>query len=210
MENDRTMKMESLSLEEFREVVEQAPIMIWRSDRTAACDYFNERWLAFRGRTAEQEAGDGWTEGVHPEDLERCLGIYKRAFGRRKVFEMEYRLRRFDDVYRWIFDRGGPFKGPTGEFAGYIGSCIDVTERVEAREALRTAQEAEVKRLQQLLPICLHCKSVRDDQGYWTELEAYLKEHADMKFTPGLCPKCIKELYPKIQVKGRSEPKGEW
>jgi hypothetical protein len=113
-------------------------------------------------------------------------------------------------VYRWIFDRGGPFNGPTGEFAGYIGSCIDVTERVEAREALRKAQEAEVKRLQQLLPICLHCKSVRDDQGYWTELEAYLKEHADMKFTPGLCPKCIKELYPKIQVKGRSEPKGEW
>jgi len=204
------MKMEPLSLEEFREVVEQAPSMMWRSDTTAAGDSVNECWLAFTGRTSEEEAGNGWGEGVHPEDLPRCLAIYQTAFDRREVFEMEYRLRRFDDVYRWVFDRGVPFTSATGEFAGYIGSCIDVTERVEAREALRKAQEAEVKRLQQLLPICAHCKSVRDDQGYWTELEAYLQEHADMKFTHGLCPNCIKELYPKIHVKGRSGPKGEW
>src|SRR5437773_2103949 len=84
------MKTESLSLEEFREVVEQAPIMIWRSDTTKGCDYFNERWLAFTGRTSEAEAGNGWAEGVHPEDLPRCLAIYQTAFDRREVFEMEY------------------------------------------------------------------------------------------------------------------------
>src|SRR5205814_10180434 len=108
------MKTESLSLEEFREVVEQAPIMIWRSDTTAACDYFNERWLAFTGRTAEEEVGNGWAEGVHPEDLERCLATYKTAFERREVFEVEYRLRRFDEGYRGVVDLGGPFTGRAG------------------------------------------------------------------------------------------------
>ena len=192
------MKTELLSLEEFRQVVEQAPIMIWRSDTTAECDYFNERWLAFTGRTVEEESGKGWAEGVHPDDLQRCLAIYMAAFNRREVFEMEYRLRRHDEVYRWIFDRGVPFNDAGGEFAGYIGSCIDVTERVEAREALRQAQEAEVKKLQQLLPICSHCKKIRDDQGYWTQLEAYLQQHAELKFTHGLCPKCIEQFYPDL------------
>ncbi|MBM2835017.1 MAG: hypothetical protein HW406_2178 [Candidatus Brocadiaceae bacterium] len=126
-----------LSFEEYRILVEQAPIMIWRSNTTTACDYFNERWLAFTGRTMEQEMGNGWAAGVHPDDLDKCLKIYLDTFQKREVFEMEYRLRRHDGRYRWIFDRGVPFKGPDGKFAGYIGSCIDVTEKVEAREYLQ-------------------------------------------------------------------------
>ncbi|HHT9107734.1 MAG TPA: sensor domain-containing diguanylate cyclase [Candidatus Wunengus sp. YC63] len=126
-----------LSFEEYRILVEQAPIMIWRSNTTTACDYFNERWLAFTGRTIEQEMENGWAAGVHPEDLDKCLKIYLDTFQKREVFEMEYRLRRHDGQYRWIFDRGVPFKGHNGQFAGYIGSCIDVTEKVEAREYLQ-------------------------------------------------------------------------
>ena len=131
------MENNLLSFEEYKILVEQAPIMIWRSNITTACDYFNERWLVFTGRTMEQEIGNGWAEGVHPDDFDKCLKIYLDTFQKREVFEMEYRLRRHDGRYRWIFDRGVPFKGPDGQFAGYIGSCIDVTEKVEAREYLQ-------------------------------------------------------------------------
>ncbi len=134
-----------LSFEEYRILAEQAPIMIWRSDITTACDYFNERWLAFTGRTIEQEVGNGWTKGVHPEDIDKCLKIYSGAFQKREAFEMEYRLLRHDGQYRWLFDRGVPFEGSNGQFAGYIGSCIDVTEKVEARAYLQeTARKLEL------------------------------------------------------------------
>jgi len=109
--------------------------MIWRSGLDALCDYFNETWLAFTGRTLEQEMGDGWAEGVHPDDLERCVAHYLDHFHRQEPFEMEYRLRRHDGVYRWIFDRGVPFTDDTEAFAGFIGSCIDVDERRRAQEA---------------------------------------------------------------------------
>jgi PAS domain S-box-containing protein len=113
--------------------------MIWRSGLDAKCDYFNETWLAFTGRTFEQELGNGWAEGVHAEDLDRCVEFYLDHFARRAVFEMEYRLRRHDGVYRYIFDRGVPFFDEAGRFAGFIGSCIDVDERVRAQALLQAA-----------------------------------------------------------------------
>ena len=141
-----------LSREEYKLLVEKAPIMIWRANVTMECDYFNEIWLAFTGRPMEQETGNGWAEGVHPEDFGRCLKIYTEHFTRREIFEMEYRLRRYDGVYRWIFDRGVPYSDSEGNFKGYIGSCIDVTERREAREALKRAQELEIEQLRELTP----------------------------------------------------------
>lgn len=109
--------------------------MIWRAGLDAKCDYFNETWLAFTGRTLEQERGDGWAEGVHPDDLEACVSHYLGHFERRQAFEMEYRLRRHDGVYRWIFDRGAPFTDDAGAFAGFIGSCVDVDDRRRAQQA---------------------------------------------------------------------------
>lgn len=120
---------------EYRLIVEHSPVMIWRSGVDAKCDYFNETWLAFTGRTLEQEMGDGWAEGVHLEDLERCVAHYLDHFRRREPFEMEYRLRRHDGVYRWIFDRGVPFTDESGQFAGFIGSCVDVDDRRKAQDA---------------------------------------------------------------------------
>ena len=103
------MSSEGLSRNEYRILVEQAPIMIWRANTTADCDYFNDRWLQFRGRRLEQECGNQWAEGVHREDLNRCLATYLEAFEKRKPFEMEYRLQRHDGEYRWILDTGAPF-----------------------------------------------------------------------------------------------------
>jgi len=111
------MKAE-LSREEYQLLVEKAPIMIWRSTLTMECDYFNDIWLAFTGRSIEQERGNGWAEGVHPDDLDRCLKIYTENFSRRAIFEMEYRLRRHDGAYRWIFDRGAPYSDAAGSFKG--------------------------------------------------------------------------------------------
>ena len=134
----------ALNATEYRLLVEHSPVMIWRSGRDAKCDYFNETWLAFTGRTLEQEMGDGWAEGVHPDDFAPCVELYLDHFHRRKSFEMEYRLRRHDGKFRWIFDRGVPFTDDSGEFAGFIGSCVDVDERRTAEEAREQHTEEQL------------------------------------------------------------------
>jgi two-component system CheB/CheR fusion protein len=132
----------ALTPNEYALLVEHSPVMVWRSGLDASCDYFNQTWLAFTGRTAEQEMGNGWAEGVHPDDFDRCLKHYLQCFDRREAFEMEYRLRRHDGEYRWIFDRGVPFMNERGAFAGFIGSCVDVHDRRRSQEAReRRAQE---------------------------------------------------------------------
>ncbi len=182
-----------LSLKEYQALVEQSPIMIWRANTDALCNYFNECWLAFRGRTLEQEYGNGWAEGVHADDFDRCLQIYLDSFNKREIFEMEYRLMRNDGVYRWIFDRGVPYYSENGEFAGYIGSCIDVTERVDAQEALRLKLEHELRVLKGIIPICMYCKKIRDDKESWQQLEAYITEHSEALFSHGICPSCYEQ-----------------
>ena len=121
----------------FRMLGDSAPIMLWISGQDSHCTFFNQRWLDFTGRSLEMEIGDGWAEGVHPEDLPSCLDTYLTAFAERRDFRMEYRLRRADGQYRWILDTGIPHYMPDGDFAGFIGSCIDVTAFKEANEALR-------------------------------------------------------------------------
>lgn len=137
-----------LSSTEYRLLIEHAPVMVWRAGLDAKCDYFNETWLAYTGRTLEQEMGDGWAQGVHPDDLQRCVAHYLDHFHRREAFEMEYRLRRDDGVFRWIFDRGVPYTDDAGAFAGFIGSCVDVDERRRAQDAQqqRTHEQLELAR----------------------------------------------------------------
>ena len=120
----------------FRVIVEQSPVMIWRSDRAGRCDFFNETWLEFRGRSFGQEAGEGWTEGVHPDDLDRRAETFRRATEDLAKFEMVYRLRRQDGKYRWITDQGSPYYDNSGHFLGFLGSAIDITARVELEAKL--------------------------------------------------------------------------
>jgi PAS domain S-box-containing protein len=122
--------------ERFRLVANTAPVLIWMSGTDKLCNYVNQRWLEFTGRPLEDELGNGWAEGVHPEDLKGCMDAYTQAFDRRESFQMEYRLRRHDGQYRWLSDIGVPRFNPDHSFAGYIGTCTDVTERKLAEESL--------------------------------------------------------------------------
>ena len=123
------------SEERFRLVADTAPVLMWMSGTDKLCTYFNKPWLDFTGRSLEQELGNAWADGVHPEDLHRCLDTYTQFFDRRENFKREYRLRRYDGEYRWVLDMGVPRFNQDRSFAGYIGIGIDVTERRRAEEA---------------------------------------------------------------------------
>jgi PAS domain S-box-containing protein len=125
------------SEERFRNMANFAPVLLWMSGRNKLCNFFNQGWLAFTGRSMEQELGNGWAEGVHPDDMERCLEIYGSSFDARRPFDMEYRLRRHDGEYRWIVDTGAPRFAPDGEFMGYVGSGVDITDKKQAEEGNR-------------------------------------------------------------------------
>ncbi len=156
------------SEERFRLVANAAPVMIWMSGLDKSCSYFNQTWLEFTGRPLEAELGNGWAEGVHPEDLEQCMDLYTTAFDRRETFQMQYRLRRHDGEYRWVFDRGVPRFNADGSFAGYIGSVIDVTELRLAEEALRQ-KDRELLEAQRLAGLGSWQLDVRNDIVTWSE-----------------------------------------
>jgi PAS domain S-box-containing protein len=142
---DRKRTEEALgeSEERFRNMADTAPVMIWVSNTEKQCTFFNKTWLEFTGRTLNQELGAGWTEGVHPDDLDRCFESYCSSFDARRQFNIEYRLRRADGEYRWMLCRGVPRFEPGGVFAGYIGSDVDITDLRRAQEEIFERQKLE-------------------------------------------------------------------
>jgi PAS domain S-box-containing protein len=113
----------------FRSMADTAPILIWMSGPDKLYTFFSKTWLDFTGRALEHELGNGWAEGVHPDDRERCLATYVDAFDARREFTIEYRLRRHDGEYRWVVDKGVPRFAPDGTFLGYMGCADDISER---------------------------------------------------------------------------------
>jgi len=136
----------------FQAMADTAPVLIWMTGTDALCNYFNKPWLEFTGRTMEQEVGTGWIGGVHPDDVQGCYDGFLPAFHARKPFRMEYRLRRADGEYRWLMESGIPRYTGAGEFAGYIGSNIDITDLKGAA--------AERQRLHQLEADLAHMNRV--------------------------------------------------
>lgn len=125
------------SREFYLTLFEEFPAMVWRSVIGGGRDYFNKTWCSFTGRSPDQERDHGWNNRIHPEDIDRYLQVYQRALQDRQPYQIEYRLRRFDDQYRWLSENGHPFNGPDGRFSGLIGYCSDVTDRKRAEEDLR-------------------------------------------------------------------------
>ena len=148
---DRRLKETMAELREseqnYKNLTESGRILIWTSGVDRLCNYFNKIWLEFTGRTLQQELGNGWLENVHPNDRQHCMDIYGGAFDHLEKFSMEYRLRRYDGQYRWILDEGSPRHNSQGQFVGYIGHCLDITESKEA-EKKNAKLEAENRQLQ--------------------------------------------------------------
>jgi PAS domain S-box-containing protein len=137
------------SEQNFRTLADSGRALIWTSGTDKLCNYFNRVWLEFTGRKLEQEMGNGWAEGVHPDDLQSCLDIYVGAFDRREKFSMEYRMLRYDGEYRWIIDDGCPRYDSRGEFIGYIGHCLDISERKHDEEE-NAKLEAQLRHAQKM------------------------------------------------------------
>src|SRR6516165_3692813 len=166
--------------------------MIWMSDTDNLCTYCSEPWLEFTGRSMEAEMGNGWTQGIHPDDLDQCFATYVGAFDRRVPFQMEHRFRRHDGEYRWIFDTGIPRFDKAGSFLGYIGSCVDVTDRKLAEDALGSlsgqlieAQEEERSRIareihddyqQRLAMLSIDLEAIAQNLGEDSEVGGQLHE----------------------------------
>jgi len=130
----------------FFELADAAPVLIWRSSPDGTRNYVNVGWLEFTGRSLQAETADGWTDAVHPDDRDRLLAVFAAACERRRAFSLDYRLRRHDGEYRWLVDSGRPFYTRAGEFSGFLGSAVDITDRkqaeMQAREALADARRA--------------------------------------------------------------------
>ena len=127
----------------FQEMADTAPVLIWMTGTDGLCNYFNKPWLEFTGRSMEQEVGTGWIEGVHPDDVQGCFDGFLPAFHARKSFRMKYRIRRADGEYRWVIESGIPRYTGAGEFAGYIGSNIDITDLKRAEEERERLRQLE-------------------------------------------------------------------
>ncbi len=134
--------------ERFRELVDQAPFMLWSSGPDASRTFVNRPWLDFRGRTLAQELGDGWLDGIHPDDQRPYMEKYLAAFEARQSFRVEYRLLRADGQYRWVVDAGLPQFSSDGKFLGFASTCIETREpRPAERRAPLTAREVQVLEL---------------------------------------------------------------
>lgn len=164
------------SEERFRTMADTAPVLIWVSGVDGLCNWFNKPWLDFTGRSMKQEIGQGWTQSVHPADLSRCLETYLCAFNAREKFRMEYRLKRADGQYRWLLNNGVPRFLPSGEFAGYIGGCIDITDRIDAEEALRVRADE----LAEMATILAQTNRVLEKRNQELDQFAYVASH-DLK-----------------------------
>jgi formate hydrogenlyase transcriptional activator len=133
------------SEQRFQAIADQAPVMIWITGPDKRATWFNRQWLVFVGHTLDEEVGSGRTVSVHPEDLAGCVETYETSFDARRPFSVEYRLRRSDGEWRWVLDNGAPnFAG--GEFAGYVGTCLDITEqRAALQEVVRLRDELHLE-----------------------------------------------------------------
>ncbi len=162
-ESEHASHYAALGEAEFRELADNAPVMIWRSSETPLRDWFNRPWQAFAGKNHEQLLGYGWAEDLHPDDFNPSVTLYQEAFEARRAFTLPYRLRRQDGAYRWFLDKGAPYYRH-GEFAGFFGSCTDITDQkdLEAHQQVLLAElDHRVKNNLQLIIAFLQMSKIR-------------------------------------------------
>jgi PAS domain S-box-containing protein len=171
----------------FRGLVDAAPVMIWVSAADGRHTYFNRQWLHFTGHLLQQELGDGWAEGIHPDDYDRCTQTYSSAVDQRTTFKMEYRRRDREGAFRWIIDVGAPRLSANGDFLGYIGSCLDITDHRLTQDDLQKA-----------------LNDVSDLKNRLEEQNSYLQEEIELEHSRSLEPK------PRCWFRVKPAPARSW
>ncbi len=189
------------SEQRFRATANSAPVLIWMSGPDKRCTWFNQRWLDFVGREMEKELGDGWCDHLHSADFDRVLDTYHGAFDARRPYEVEYRLQRHDGAWRWLLERGTPIIGPDGDFSGFIGTCIDITEHRETVEQLRESR-ARFKTLAESLPQMVWT-CLRD--GYCDYLSRQWIDYTGISEEQQLGNGWVEQVHPDDRMKVRME-----
>lgn len=190
------------SLEEsdsrFHDMANALPSLIWLAGPDKGRTFFNRAWLDFTGRRLDQELGEGWTAGVHPDDLAACLKTYRESFDAQLPFEMKYRLRHASGEYRWIVDSGTPRYGPAGEFRGYFGHCLDITEMQRLTEALEASRERYAL-AQRAAHIASLDWDVANDRVQWSdEIDAMLG------YPAGGFPRTLEAFFARVHAEDRA------
>lgn len=163
-----------------------ALLLSWRCDRRGGCDFVSEGWLAFTGREFDDTLGEGWTQPIHGDDREYVATARHGAIRRQGPFEVAYRLRRQDGIYRLMLDRAIPRFDGEGNFQGFVGSTVDITDRLDmiTRVAQHRSPEAGAT------TVCTACSKVHSGEGHWQRLETWIAERFDAALRRGLCPDC--------------------
>ena len=183
---------------------------VWDWNAATGRVFFSRKWKEMLGYD-EEEIGDTldeWSSRVHPEDkpsVDRDLEAHLQ--GNTFVYQNEHRVLCKDGSYKWIMDRGKVVEWTEeGIPQRIIGTHSDISERkkveVEREKLVSELQEAlgKVKTLSGLLPICMHCKKIRDDKGYWNQIESYIHEHSDAEFSHSICKECAEKYYPDMDL----------
>jgi PAS domain S-box-containing protein len=160
---------------------------------------------------------EGFYQLVHPEDRQTLRDHIHSLIHEGNTFDHEFRIILPDGRERILHEQAAPVVMPHSGAVKVVGVVRDITEtrlaQQEREKLIVELQEAleNVKTLSGLLPICANCKKIRDDKGYWNQIEIYLQKHSDAQFTHGLCPECVRKLYPElydVPLPGESSAKG--
>jgi PAS domain S-box-containing protein len=196
---ERELRRSELCL---RALAGSAPVGIFEADRTGNWSFVNQTWSEITGMSAEDAHGVGWAKAVFTDDQEIVRNHWYGAAKAGEDLEMEYRCQLKNGEVRWVLARSVAMRSHRGKIVGFVGTVVDVTERKRLerdREHLiqfLQAALADVKALQGILPMCASCRKIRDERGHWFDLESYIQQRAQTQFTHGICPDCMKKLYP--------------
>ena len=200
------------SEKKYRSFVSNIPGSIYRSrlNGESSVEFLNNEIEKISGYPASdffQDRKRTFSIIVHPDDLEKLKNTVQEGINKKEPYNFEYRIQHASGATRWVYERGQGVFDENGEFLWLDGMIFDITERKnlerEREVMIRELTDAlnRVKTLRGLLPICSNCKKIRDDKGYWNQIEEYIKEYSDAEFSHGICPECTKKLYPEFYVK---------